>query len=135
MTLLYFGIRVTDLERSLQFYTKLMGLKEERRGTMSHGGVWVHLVDPESRQRLELNWYPHGSPYDVEYVPGEGLDHLGFRVPDALALYKGLLSKGVPSAHEPWMEKDEEIICYVKDPDGNWVEVYTRFEKPSPAGE
>ena len=128
VTLRYVGIRVTNLERSVGFYTELLGLVEERRGTMSHGGVWVTLIDPESGQRIELNWYPPGSRYDVPYVPGEGLDHLGFQVPDALALYKELLAKGVPSAHQPWNEGDEEVVCYVKDPDDNWVELYTRYQ-------
>ena len=59
----YFGIRVTDLERSLSFYVGVLGRKERRRGTMRHGGVWVLLQDPRTRQRLELNWYPPGSPY------------------------------------------------------------------------
>jgi catechol 2,3-dioxygenase-like lactoylglutathione lyase family enzyme len=38
MVLRYFGIRVTDLERSVKFYTELLGLKEVRHGTMRHGG-------------------------------------------------------------------------------------------------
>ncbi len=39
----YFGIRVTNLERSLAFYTELFGLKEVRRGTPPSMGVDVEL--------------------------------------------------------------------------------------------
>ena len=46
MKLLYAGIRVRDLETSIRFYRKVMGMKISRRGTMSHGGVWVELQSP-----------------------------------------------------------------------------------------
>ena len=43
----YFGIRVTDLERSVKFYTYMLGLKEVRRGDMTkhNRGIWVLLKD------------------------------------------------------------------------------------------
>ncbi len=65
MHLRYFGIRVTDLERSLRFYTELLGLKKAGLGDMSKNGggrgTWVLLIDEKSGQQLELNWYPKGS--------------------------------------------------------------------------
>ncbi|MEM4311943.1 MAG: VOC family protein [Nitrososphaerales archaeon] len=129
MPMVYIGIRVTDLERSLKFYTELLGLKEVRRGKMSHGGIWVLLEDPESHQRLELNWYPKDSPFNTPYIVGEGLDHIGFEVKDAKALYDELSSKGVKVALEPWIEQDTTVICYVKDPDGNWIELFSRLKE------
>lgn len=56
MYLDYTGIRVTDLERAHRFFTRARGLREVRRGTTPHGGIWVLLRDPGSRQHLELNW-------------------------------------------------------------------------------
>jgi catechol 2,3-dioxygenase-like lactoylglutathione lyase family enzyme len=47
--LLYTGIRVTDLERSLVFYKQGLGLTEIDRGTMSHGGVYVLLEDRDTK--------------------------------------------------------------------------------------
>lgn len=124
MYLKYFGIRVTDLERSLKFYTEFLGLKEVDRGDMSvYGGgrgTWVLLQDRRSGQRLELNWYPKGSPWDVPYVPGEGLDHIGIMVDDLRETYRELLSKGVePTSITP--EDTEGWEAMVKDPDGNWI--------------
>ncbi len=54
----YTGIRVRDLKRSLDFYAKVIGLKVVGRGTMLHGGKYVHLRGKGSKQMLELNWYP-----------------------------------------------------------------------------
>jgi len=124
MRLEYFGIRVTDLDRSVKFYTGLMRLKELRRGKMSHGGLYVVLVDNETKQQLELNWYPQDSKYNVPYSPGEGLDHLGFRVDNARETFRNFVKQGVGPAIEPWNE-DGTWVGYLKDPDGNWIEIYS----------
>ena len=130
MQLRYSGVRVTDLDRSLRFYTKALGLREVSRGDLSpYGrGIWVLLQDPASRQRLELNWYPKGSQFDVPFVVGEGLDHVGFflgRVPAAALnrTYQRLLRQGAgptnvtPATTDGW-------VGYVTDPDGNWIELF-----------
>lgn len=125
MKLVYFGMRVTDLEASLKFYTQALGLEEVRRGEMlQYGrGRWVLLKDRETGQQLELNWYPPGSLFDTPYIPGEGLDHVGFRVEDVYASYKELVRKGAePTEVTP--ESTDGWGAYVKDPDGNWIELY-----------
>lgn len=124
MGLKYFGIRVTDLGRSLGFYVGLLGLEEKRRGRVHHGGVWVLLQDPRTRQRLELNWYPSDSPFAKKYVPGEGLDHIGFTVKDPEAIFRRLVSAGVEPALSPGDKDGVKGVYYVKDPDGNWIEFF-----------
>jgi len=134
MYMSYFGIRVTDLDRSLKFYTELFGLKEVERGdarSRKHGaGLYILLKDPTSGQKLELNWYPPNSTFATPYDPGEGLDHIAFSVEDLNGTYKDLVKKGVqltevnPAATDGW-------IAYLKDPDGNWIELYCR---PAPVG-
>ena len=126
MHLEYTGIRVTDFDRSLRFYTELLGLKELwRKDARAEGlGIWVVLQDAASGQRIELNWYPEGSRHSVPYVAGEGLDHLGFVVDDVAETYERLVAAGAepaipPSEYEGW-------TAYVKDPDGNWIEVYQK---------
>jgi len=119
----YTGIRVTNLDRSVKFYVEDLGLVEEKRGTMSHGGRWVSLRDPASKFELELNYYPPGSPFATPYSPGEGLDHLGFDVVDARALIERMRGRGVRIAVEPWLEEGRVWIGFVEDPDGNWIEI------------
>jgi lactoylglutathione lyase len=125
MHLEYVGIRITNLERSLKFYTELLGLKEVGKGdfTKYEAGIWVKLKDEKSGQHLELNWYPKGSHFDVPYVAGKGLDHIRFAVDNIEEMYKKLLEKGAeptpidPSLIEGW-------VAHVKDPDGNWIEIF-----------
>ncbi len=125
----YCGIRVADLDRSLDFYTRLFGLKEVGRGdnTDRGGGLYVLLRDERSGLKLELNWYPPDSTYGGPYLPGEGLDHLAFRVKDvdeALARLAGEGVEAVPIAASLADLGSGVKVAYVRDPDGNWIELY-----------
>jgi len=131
MSFTYAGIRVTDLARSLRFYCEGLGLREKGRGTMSHGGTFVGLEDPESHFQLELNYYPPGSPFATPYTVGEGLDHFGVDVADAPALIDRLRAMGAPVAIEPWIEAHRYWIGFVQDPDGLWIEIQSPLPRPA----
>jgi lactoylglutathione lyase len=130
MSFTYAGIRVTDLDRSLRFYCEGLGLRERGRGTMSHGGTFVGLEDPESHFQLELNLYPADSVYAKPYVVGEGLDHFGLDVADARAVIERLRGMGVKVAVEPWLEAGKYWIGFVEDPDGIWIEIQSPVAAP-----
>ncbi len=117
----YTGIRVRELERSIDFYTKIFGMKVTRKGTMPHGGKYVALRTPGSTRELELNWYPTGSRFYTKYTRGEELDHLAFIVDDVEAAYNDLRKKGVKVAVSPRQSEGTEV--YLQDPDGIWIEL------------
>jgi len=119
----YAGIRVRNLARSLRFYTRAIGMKVAARGTMDHGGKWVHLVGAKGPMRLELNWYPRGSKFASRYTKGEELDHLAFVVDDAGKAYKELVGKGARPVVSPEKAGRDKVEVYVKDPDGIWIEL------------
>jgi len=125
MKMNYVGIRVMDLEHSMKFYIEVLGLKEVKRGDMTeHGrGLWVLLQDETTEEKLELDWYPKGSLFEVPYVAGEGVDHISFEVEDVLYSYEELISKGAePTGVGP--KETDGWQADVKDPDGNWIELY-----------
>lgn len=82
----------------------------------------MHLADPSTDQRLELNWYPKGSRFYEKYRNGSELDHIGFKVGDAEKWYKLLIRRGAKPAAKPFGD-ESETLAYVKDPDGIWVEL------------
>lgn len=130
------GLRVTNLARSVRFYTKGLGLEVVRRGDTRvwGGGLWVLLRDPRSRRLLELNWYPKGSLFAGPYRPGDALDHLDFTLGvasrDALErAYRRLLRHGARATKYP-PAKTEGWSAHVLDPDGIWIVVGRR---PTPA--
>jgi len=91
---------------------------------MRHGGLWVLLEDARTGQRLELNWYPPDSPFNVKFVPGEGLDHIGFTSAHAAEVARRLVALGGRYALRPTDPNGIRGNYYVEDPDGNWVEIY-----------
>jgi catechol 2,3-dioxygenase-like lactoylglutathione lyase family enzyme len=116
---LYAGLRVQSLARSIAFYRRL-GFRIHRRGTMEHGGQWVHLSFPGATQRLELNFYPSGNPYFEPIRKGTEFDHLGFRVSNVESWEKELRRRRFPIVAR--IREAHENIVYTQDPDGNWVE-------------
>jgi len=122
MKFAYTGVRVRDLKRSIEFYTKTMSMKQIQRGRMRAGGIFVQLKSKDSPQVLELNYYPSGKKFYEEYVEGSELDHLAFWCKDVRGSYEKVLAGGATSAVEPWDESGY-TLAFVKDPDGIWIEL------------
>ncbi len=126
------GLRVTNLPRSLAFYTRALGFKVVRRGDTRSwgGGLWVLLRGSKSRHLLELNWYPKGSRFWSPFRPGDTLDHLDFTLGVASGraleqVYRRLLKLGGrPTGYEP--STTEGWMASVTDPDGIWITIGRR---------
>jgi len=120
---MYVGIRVTDLERSIDFYTNILGMKVSGRSKIEQTkGETVGLQSEKDGFTLELNYYEKDSPYNTKYVVGEGLDHLTFKVDD---LDKAL-EEAKKAGHRTilQMKADGGRWAYIEDPDGNWIELF-----------
>jgi len=122
-TFYYTGIRVRDLDRSIRFYTEVLGmdLVFRMRIRKQHGEVAV-LKSPRGTQKLELNWYEPGSRYATPFARGEALDHLAFRTGSLARAKAEFRRKGVAIVDRYVGPKGGEWF-YVADPDGNWIEV------------
>ena len=120
---MYVGIRVTDLGRSIDFYTNVLGMKISGRSKIEQTkGETVGLQTEKDGFTLELNYYEKDSPYNTRYVVGEGLDHLAFKVDD---LDKAL-EEAKKAGHRTilQMKADGGRWAYIEDPDGNWIELF-----------
>ena len=107
---------VTDLDRSLAFYEKAVGLTEKRRNAAKDGSFIIVFVGNEySDYELELTWLrDHPQPYDI----GEEEFHLAFRVDDFEAAHKLHEEMGCICFENPSMG-----IYFIQDPDGYWLEI------------
>jgi len=119
----YVGIRVTDVQKSVDFYTKLLGMKLVSRGKNEQTkGEYVALQSEEVGFILELNYYEKDSPFNTKYTVGEGLDHLAFKVDN--------LDKALEEARKAGhrvileMKANDSRWAYIEDPDGIWIEVF-----------
>jgi lactoylglutathione lyase len=120
----YTGIRVKDLEESLQFYVQVLGMKETGRSEIDQNkGTAVSLTTHEGGPVLELNYYKRGSPFDVEYMVGEGMDHLAFQVDDLDKALAEANRAGYPVALE--IKTGTSRWAYVRDPNGIFIELFS----------
>ena len=119
----YVGIRVTDLEKSIDFYAKILGMKVTGRGKNKQTkGEFVGLQSEKDGFILELNYYEKDSPYNTKYIVGEGLDHLAFKVDDLDKALEEARLAGYRTILE--MKADSSRWAYIEDPDGIWIELF-----------
>jgi lactoylglutathione lyase len=119
----YAGIRVTNLQRSINFYTKLLGMNLLNRSKIEQTkGETVTLQSEKGGPILELNYYEEDSPYNVKYFVGEGLDHLAFKVDNLDNALDEANKAGYRTILQ--MEQDGGRWAYIEDPDGLWIEVF-----------
>lgn len=119
----YVGIRVKDLQKSIDFYTKLLGMKllAEPSSIEETKGKCAALQSKGSDLILELNYYSKDSPYNTRYVIGEGLDHLAFKVDDMDRALKEVKKAGYAVIEE--IKTKESRWAYIQDPNGIWIEL------------
>lgn len=125
--LLHTMIRVRDLERSLDFYTRLLGMQLLRKKDYPSGDFTLAFVgydDEASGTVIELthNWGQQ-EPYDL----GTGFGHLAIGVPDIYAACERLAADGVPIPRPPGpMKHGGAVIAFIEDPDGYKIELIER---------
>jgi lactoylglutathione lyase len=121
--LTYVGIRVTNLERSIDFYTSVLGMKATGRSKVEQTrGETVGLQSEKDGFVLELNHYEESSPYNAKYIVGEGLDHLAFKVDDLDKALEEARKAGHQTVLK--MKADGNRWAYIEDPDGIWIELF-----------
>ena len=119
-------LRVGDLDRSVRFYTSLLGMKELRRTDVPEGKytlVFVGYGDEAGHTVLELtyNWGVD------KYEPGSAFGHLALGVPDIYATCEKLREAGVKISREPGPVKfGTTVIAFIDDPDGYKIELIER---------
>jgi lactoylglutathione lyase len=119
---IYTGIRVKDLEESIGFYSKVLGMKVAGRSKIDAAkGEVVSLENEEGGHSLELNYYGKGSRFATRYVSGEGLDHLAFQVEDLDKALAEAKKAGFPPVLEMKTEKSRWV--YIVDPNGIYIEL------------
>jgi len=124
--ILHTMLRVGDLERSLAFYSGVLGMTLLRRKDYPEGRFTLAFVGygPEAEQaaiELTHNWDTPG--YDL----GSGFGHVALEVPDAAAACAEIKKRGGVVTREAGpMKHGPTVIAFVQDPDGYKIELIER---------
>ncbi len=117
-------IRVFDLEKTLHFYTEILGMKLLRRGDFEEGRFTLAFVgygDEDNNTVIELthNW-DQKEPYDL----GNAFGHLALGVNGIYEVCEKLREAGANIVREPGpMKGGTTEIAFIKDPDGYLIEL------------
>ena len=123
MRLLHTMLRVGDLDRSLRFYTEVLGMRLLRRKDYPDGRftlAFVGYAAEDSTAVLELthNWDTRS------YELGNGFGHIAIGVDDVYAACERIRKQGGKITREPGpMKHGTTILAFVEDPDGYKVEL------------
>ena len=123
MRLLHTMLRVGDLERSLTFYTEVLGMRLLRRKDYPDGRFTLAFVgygDESTTAVLELTHNWDISSYEI----GTGYGHIALGVDDIHATCEAMAAKGGRVVRPPGaMKHGTTVIAFVEDPDGYKVEL------------
>jgi lactoylglutathione lyase len=117
-------IRVFDLEKSLDFYTRLLGMKLLRKSDYPDGRFTLAFVgygDEAANTVVELT---HNWDQAEPYVLGSGFGHLALGVPDIYGACEALAKEGAKITRPPGpMKHGSTVIAFIEDPDGYKIEL------------
>jgi len=126
MRILHTMLRVGDLEKSLAFYTGVMGMKLLRRNDFPGGKFTLAFVgygDEKDGAVLELTYNWGVDKYEI----GTGYGHLAVEVDDAYAACSEVKRRGGTVTREAGpMQHGSTVIAFVQDPDGYKIELIER---------
>jgi len=126
MRMLHTMLRVGDLKRSVDFYTKVLGMKLLRttdRPDQKYSLAFVGYDDEERAAVLELTYN-----YGVDkYEMGGAFGHIAIGVPDVAGACNKVRAAGGKVTREPGPVKGgTSVIAFVEDPDGYKIEFIER---------
>jgi lactoylglutathione lyase len=117
MKYLHTMVRVTDVEKSLDFYCAKLGLVELRRQESEQGRFTLIFLaapgDEDAQVELTWNWDPE------EYGEGRNFGHLAYQVDDIYAACQRLMDRGVTINRPP----RDGYMAFVRSPDGVSIEL------------
>lgn len=123
------SIRTSNMERSIDFYTRLLGLTVlSRREIPRNNAEIAFLQDPQANgAKLELTFYRDQKKFSQADYEDRVFDHLAFEVKDMNRTIQAMRKAKVIITDEPFkLSPTGSLIAFVEDPDGTLIELIER---------
>ncbi|MBL8697999.1 MAG: lactoylglutathione lyase [Alphaproteobacteria bacterium] len=125
--LLHTMLHVGNLERSIDFYTRMLGMRVLRSGVFPEEGrsnAFIGYGEESDTTVLELTQWRGVSSYEH----GKAFGHLAIAAPDLVSACAALRSAGVKVTREPWtVPSGTVMVAFIEDPDGYAIELVQRL--------
>lgn len=121
--LLHTRMRVSDIDETIHFYTKVLGLDVVERKTSPRGSHLAFLAVPNSDELIELCSFPPSGPVKVQ----EDLVHLAFEVTNLDDTIRALQANNVKITDGPTTTSSGSRFIFIDAPDGYEVELIERL--------
>jgi lactoylglutathione lyase len=123
------SIRTSNMDRSIDFYTRLLGMKLLNRREIERNDAEIaFLQDPEGRgARLELTCFRKQKKFIQGDYEDRLFDHIAFEIKDMNKAISKLRSEKVTITDEPFrLGPTGPLLAFVEDPDGTLIELIER---------
>src|SRR5881296_1762962 len=124
--LLHTRYRLNDLEKTVDFYKRVLGLQEVRRHKSPRGSELVFMKTPESEELIELCFFPSSGPVQVQ----PDLTHLAFEVESLEAFGRHLAAHGLKYSDGPHLRENGGVFAFIDAPEGYEVELMQPARQP-----
>ena len=135
MRILHTMLRVGDLQRSIDFYTRVLGMKLLRKSENSEYKYTLAFVgygDEKDEAVIELTYNWGVSEYEI----GSAYGHIALEADDIYATCEALRAAGAKITREPGPVKGgTTVIAFVEDPDGYKIELIAKKDAGSGLGD
>jgi lactoylglutathione lyase len=119
---LHTRMRVSDIDKTIDFYTRVLGLEVAERKTSPRGSHLAFLKVPNSDEQIELASFPPSGPVQVQ----PDLVHLAFEVDSLDETMRELKEKHVPITDGPTRSSSGSRFIFIDAPDGYEIELIER---------
>jgi lactoylglutathione lyase len=122
------SIRTSNMQRSIDFYSKFFGLKLLSRQEIKQTNAEIAFLQDEEAKgcKLELTFFHNQDKFSQPEYEERLFDHLGFEVVDLNKILEAMRKENVAITDEPFKFNERTTIAFIEDPDGTLIELIER---------
>ncbi len=122
------SIRTSNMERSIDFYSKFFGLKLLSRHEIKQNKAEIaFLQDTEAKgSKLELTFFHNQDKFAQPAYEERLFDHLGFEIADINKTLEAMRKENITITDKPFKFNEKTTIAFIEDPDGTLIELIER---------
>ncbi|MFQ6013164.1 MAG: VOC family protein [Thermoplasmata archaeon] len=127
MPLLHTSIRTSDMDRTVAFYTEVLGMALVRQKAITERSLEISFLESDGGHQIEVVRYAKQTSFQTPSYEERVFDHLAFKVPDLDAVLAKCQAWGGRVVEDPFhLPGSTGTYAFIRDPDGITIELIQR---------